>query len=69
MPPPLGRGTKQKSVKYTLKSRDQIIIKHACGRGLRWAYATWHFSIILISLKVEVAHISDFLVLAKILPF
>ena len=31
-------------------------------------YATWHFSIILISLKVEVAQISDFLVLAKILP-
>ena len=32
------------------------------------AYATWHFSIILISLKVEVAQISDFLVHAKILP-
>ena len=26
------------------------------------AYPTWHFSIILISLKVEVAQISDFLV-------
>ena len=32
------------------------------------ACATWHFSIILISLRVEVAQISDFLVHAKILP-
>ena len=32
------------------------------------AYATWHFSIILISLRVEVAQISDYLVYAKILP-
>ena len=32
------------------------------------AYVTWHFSIILISLSVEVAQISDFLVHAKILP-
>ena len=32
------------------------------------AYATWHCSIILISLRVEVAQISDFLVHAKILP-
>ena len=32
------------------------------------AYAIWHFSIILISLRVEVAQISDFLVHAKILP-
>ena len=31
------------------------------------ACATWHFSIILISLSVEVAQISDFLVHAKIL--
>ena len=31
------------------------------------AYATWDFSIILISLRVEVAQISDFLVHAKIL--
>ena len=30
-------------------------------------YAAWHFSIILISLKVEVAQISIFLVHAKIL--
>ena len=29
---------------------------------------TWHFSIILISLRVEVAQISDFLLHAKILP-
>ena len=29
------------------------------------AYATGHFSIILISLRVEVARISDFLVHAK----
>ena len=32
------------------------------------AFATWHFSIILISLRVEVALITDFLVQAKILP-
>ena len=32
------------------------------------AYATWHFSIILSSLRVEVAQISDFLVHAVILP-
>ena len=31
------------------------------------AYAIWHFSIVLISLRVEVAQISDFLVHAKIL--
>ena len=34
--PTLGSGTKQESAKYTLKSRNQIIIKHACGRGLRY---------------------------------
>ena len=33
------------------------------------ACATWHFNIILISLRVEMAQISDFLVHAKILPF
>ena len=32
------------------------------------AYATWHFSIILISLRVEGAQISDYLLHAKILP-
>ena len=32
------------------------------------AYATWRFSIILISLRVKVAQISNFLVHAKILP-
>ena len=31
-------------------------------------YAPWHSSIILISLRVEVAQISNFLVYAKILP-
>ena len=36
MPPLLGHGTKQTSTKYKLKSRNQIIIKHACGRGLRY---------------------------------
>ena len=36
MPPTLGHGTKQKSAKYTLKSRDQILMKHACGIGLRY---------------------------------
>ena len=30
------------------------------------AFATWHFSIILISLRVEVALITDFLVHARI---
>ena len=64
MPPDFGHGTKQKSAKYTLKSRNQILIKHVCGRGC----ATWHFRIILISLRVEVAQISDFLVQVKILP-
>ena len=33
------------------------------------AWATLHFSISLISLRVEVERISDFLVHAKILPF
>ena len=35
-PPPhtLGHGSKQKSAKYRLKSRNHIIIKHACGRDL-----------------------------------
>ena len=32
------------------------------------AYTTWHFSNILISLRVEVAQISYFLAHAKILP-
>ena len=32
------------------------------------AYSIWYFNIILISLRVEVAQISDFLVHAKILP-
>ena len=32
------------------------------------AYTTWHFSILLISLRVEVAQISDFLVHAKVFP-
>ena len=32
------------------------------------AYANWHFSISLISLKVKVVQISDFLVHAEILP-
>ena len=33
------------------------------------AYATWHFSIILIRLRVKAAQITDFLVHTKILPF
>ena len=32
------------------------------------AHATWHFSTILISLRREVALITDFLVHAKLLP-
>ena len=51
-------------LKYTLKLRNQIIIKHACGEGLRYMAFLHH----LISLRVEVAQISDFLVHAKILP-
>ena len=31
---------------------------------MEYAYATWHFNIILISLRVEMAQISDFLVQA-----
>ena len=62
--PPLRHGTKQKSANK-VKSRNQVIIMHACRRCLHY---TWHFSIILISLRVEVAQISDFLVHAKILP-
>ena len=61
--PPLGHGTKQKSTKYMLKSRNQILIKHAWGKGLRYL----HFRILLISLRVEVAQILDFLLHAKIL--
>ena len=57
-PPPLGHGTKQKRAKYTLKLRNQIIINHACGRGLCY----WYFRIILISLRVEVEQISDFFI-------
>ena len=65
MPSPhLRYGTKQKSAKYTLKSRDQVTIKHECGKRLRYQA----FSIILISLRVEMRQISDFLVHAKILP-
>ena len=36
MPPLLGFGTKQTNTKHKLKSRNQIIIKHACERGLRY---------------------------------
>ena len=32
----LGHGIKQKSAKYMLKLRNQIIIKYACERGLRY---------------------------------
>ena len=63
--PNLGHGTKQKSANYSLKLRNQILIKHA---HVEEARVTWHFSIILISLRVEVAQISDFLLHAKILP-
>ena len=55
-PAPSGLGPKQKSAKYTLKSRNRIIIKRACGE----AYATGHFCIILISLRVEVAQFTFF---------
>ena len=65
MPPsPSGHGTKQKSARFTLKSLNQIIK----SMHVEEAYTTWHFSIILISLRVEMAQISDFLVHDKILP-
>ena len=36
-PPPLGRVIRlQESAKYTLKSRNQITIKHICGMSLRY---------------------------------
>ena len=36
MLPPFELWHKEKSANYTLKSRNQIIIKHACGKGLRY---------------------------------
>ena len=53
-----------------------VTIKTCTSRGVfrggivlvEEAYATWHFSIILISLRVEVEQTEDFLVRAKILP-
>ena len=33
MPPPIF-GPRHKSAKYALKSRNQILVKHACGRGI-----------------------------------
>ena len=62
--PPLVDGTKQKIAKYTLKSRNQIIKRMQVEK----ADATWHFSIILINLRVVEAQISEFLVHAIILP-
>ena len=35
-PSPFGHATNQTSAKYTLKLPNQITIKHACGRGLRY---------------------------------
>ena len=65
MASPLWATAQSKKVQnITLISRNQIITKHM---HLEEAYATWHFSIILISLGVEVAQISEFLVHAKIL--
>ena len=32
---PFWATVQRKTAKYTLKSRNQIIIKHACGRGKR----------------------------------
>ena len=48
---PFGPRHKAKSAKYTLKSRNQIIIKYSCGIGLRYLA----ISIILMSLRVEAA--------------
>ena len=41
---PLGHCTKQKSAKYRLKSHNQIIIKHARGRGLLYPAFWYHFN-------------------------
>ena len=42
MPPPLGFGTKEKTAKYMLKSRNQMIINHSCVRDLRYL-AFYHY--------------------------
>ena len=43
-PPPLGHATKQKSAKYPIKLPNQITIKHACGRGIRYLTFLHHFN-------------------------
>ena len=48
--------------------RENRVIRLQLSMHVEMAYATWHFSIILISLRVEEVQISDFLVHAKILP-
>ena len=53
--PPLGDDTKQKSAKSALKSRNQIMIKHACGKDLRYLAFQHH----LIGLTEEEAQILD----------
>ena len=40
----LGQGAKQKSAKYLLKMRNQTLIEHACGRGLRYLAFQHHFN-------------------------
>ena len=43
MPLPFTAQSK-KSAKYTLKSPNQILLKHACGRGLRYLAFLHHFN-------------------------
>ena len=53
---------------YNLSTGWNCVIKLWQIMHVEETYATWHFSIILISLRVEVAQISDLLVHAEILP-
>ena len=43
-PFPLGHGTKQIIKNYVIELRNQIIIKYACGRGLRYLAFLHHFN-------------------------
>ena len=63
--PPWGHVKKQKSAKYTLKLRNQIMIKACMWKSLTLPGI---LAFIVISLRLEVAQISDFLIHAKILP-
>ena len=63
MPPDFGPRHQAKRAKYTLKSRNQIQIKYACGRGLGYLAFLHHFD----QLKSRSNTDFDFLLHAKIL--